>query len=45
MTRPLDVEEHRIAYLDALLARDVGAARAVIEAALGAGLDVSEIYT
>ena len=44
MTRTLDVEEHRRAYLDALLARDVGAARAVIEASLGEGLEVPEIY-
>jgi MerR family transcriptional regulator, light-induced transcriptional regulator len=44
MTRTLDVEEHRRTYLEALLARDVGAARAVIEAALGEGIDVAEIY-
>ena len=44
MTRTLDVEEHRRTYLEALLARDVGVARAVIEAALGEGLEVAEIY-
>ena len=44
MTRTVDVEEHRRAYLEALLARDVGAARAVIEASLHAGLAVPEIY-
>ena len=44
MTRTVDVEEHRRAYLEALLARDVGAARAVIEASLAAGLEVPEIY-
>ena len=44
MTRTVEVEEHRRAYLEALLARDVGAARAVIEAALHAGLEVPDIY-
>ena len=44
MTRTVDVEEHRGAYLEALLARDVGAARAVIEASLAAELEVPEIY-
>ena len=44
MTRTVEVEEHRRAYLEALLARDVGAARAVIEASLHAGVEVADIY-
>ncbi len=44
MTRTVDLEQHRRAYLEALLARDVGDARASVEAALAAGLDVAEIY-
>ena len=44
MTRTVEVEAHRGAYLEALLARDVGAARAVIEASLGAGLEAPDIY-
>jgi methanogenic corrinoid protein MtbC1 len=44
MTRTVEVEEHRQAYQEALLARDVGAARAVIEASLRAGLEVPDIY-
>ena len=44
MTRTLDVDEHRRAYPDALLARDVGAARTAVEAALAEGLEVPEIY-
>jgi MerR family transcriptional regulator, light-induced transcriptional regulator len=44
MTQAVDVEEHRRAYLEALPARDVGAARAAVEAALGAGVAVPEVY-
>jgi len=44
MTRTVEVEEHRRAYVEALFARDVGAARAVIEASLHAGLEVGDIY-
>ena len=44
MTRTVEVDEHRRAYLDALMARDVGAARAVVDAALSGGLAVPEIY-
>jgi methanogenic corrinoid protein MtbC1 len=44
MTRTVDLEQHRRAYLEALMARDVGAARASVEAALGAGVDVPDIY-
>jgi MerR family transcriptional regulator, light-induced transcriptional regulator len=44
MTQTVDVEEHRTAYLEALLARDVGAARAAVEAALRAGVAVPEVY-
>jgi methanogenic corrinoid protein MtbC1 len=41
----LDPDAHRRTYLDALLARDVGAARRAVEAALEAGVPVPEIYT
>ena len=44
MTRTLDVDEHRRAYLEALLARDVGAARSAVDAALAVGMPVAEIY-
>jgi MerR family transcriptional regulator, light-induced transcriptional regulator len=44
MTRTVDVEEHRQAYLKALLARDVGAARLAVDAALGAGMAVPDVY-
>jgi methanogenic corrinoid protein MtbC1 len=44
MTPTVDLEQHRRAYLEALLARDVGAARASVEAALAGGTDVPEIY-
>ena len=44
MTRTVEVEEHRRAYLDALLAHDAVAARAVVDAALGGGMAVPEIY-
>jgi methanogenic corrinoid protein MtbC1 len=44
MTQTVDVEAYRRAYLDALLARDVGAARAAVEAALTLGTPVPEIY-
>jgi methanogenic corrinoid protein MtbC1 len=40
----LDADTYRRAYLEALLARDVGAARRAIEAALEAGVPVPEIY-
>jgi len=40
----LDAGPYRRTYLDALLARDVGAARRVVDAALEAGVPVSEIY-
>lgn len=39
-----DAGRHRAAYLEALLARDVGAARGAIEAALEAGVPVHDIY-
>src|SRR3954463_8950730 len=39
-----DAAAHRRAYLEALLARDVGAARRAIAAALEAGVPVPEIY-
>ena len=44
MTRTLDVDEHRQAYLEALMARDVGAARGAVDAALALGTPVEEIY-
>ena len=44
MTRTVKIEEHRRAYQGALLARDVGAARAVVDAALNEGVPVAEIY-
>ena len=44
MTRTLDVGEHRQAYLEALMARDVGAARSAVDAALALGTPVEEIY-
>ncbi len=44
MTLTVDVEEHRRAYLEALMARDVGAARAVVDGALTVGVPVAEIY-
>lgn len=40
----LDAGPYRRTYLEALLARDVGAARRAIEAALEAGVPVPEIY-
>jgi methanogenic corrinoid protein MtbC1 len=40
----LDADTYRRTYLEALLARDVGAARLAIEAALDAGVPVPEIY-
>jgi methanogenic corrinoid protein MtbC1 len=40
----LDADTYRRTYLEALLARDVGAARRAIEAALEAGVPVPEIY-
>jgi methanogenic corrinoid protein MtbC1 len=40
----LDADTYRRTYLEALLARDVGAARRAIEAALDAGVPVPEIY-
>src|SRR3954454_12080196 len=40
----LDAGPFRQAYLEALLARDVGAARRVVDAALEAGLAVPDIY-
>jgi methanogenic corrinoid protein MtbC1 len=44
MTRMADAAEHRRAYVEALLARDVSGARRVIDLALEAGLPVPEIY-
>jgi methanogenic corrinoid protein MtbC1 len=44
MTRTVEVDEHRREYLGALLARDVGAARGAVEAALGGGMAVPDIY-
>ena len=44
MTTTVEVEEHRQAYLDALMARDVGAARSAIDAAIALGIPVEEIY-
>jgi methanogenic corrinoid protein MtbC1 len=44
MTRTLGVGEHRQAYIDALMARDVGAARSAVDAALALGTPVDEIY-
>jgi methanogenic corrinoid protein MtbC1 len=44
VTRIPAVDEYRAAYLDALLARDVGAARSAVEAALAGGIEVGEIY-
>jgi methanogenic corrinoid protein MtbC1 len=40
----MEVDEHRRAYLEALMARDVGAARRAIDAALSGGLAVPRIY-
>jgi len=40
----VDAGQHRQAYLDALLARDVAAARRAVDAALDAGLTVPDIY-
>ena len=40
----VDVEEHRRAYLEALLARDVGAARLAVEGAIAAGVPVPDVY-
>ena len=40
----MQVDQHRRAYLEALLARDVGAARRAVERALGAGMEVPDIY-
>jgi methanogenic corrinoid protein MtbC1 len=40
----VNVDEHRRAYLEALLARDVGAARLAVEGAIAAGVPVPEIY-
>jgi methanogenic corrinoid protein MtbC1 len=40
----VDAGPHRRAYLEALLARDVGAARRAIDAALEAGVPAAEIY-
>jgi MerR family transcriptional regulator, light-induced transcriptional regulator len=39
-----DAGTYRRTYLDALLARDVGAARSAVEAALEAGVPVADIY-
>jgi methanogenic corrinoid protein MtbC1 len=44
MTRTVDFGEHGRAYLEALLARDVGAARRAVEHALAAGIEAPEIY-
>jgi methanogenic corrinoid protein MtbC1 len=44
VTAPLTADEHRRAYLEALLARDVGAARAAVDAALALGMPAPEIY-
>jgi len=44
MTATTEVEEHRGAYLDALMARDVGAARSAVDAAIALGVPVEEIY-
>ena len=44
MTTTVEVEEHRRAYLNALMARDVGAARSAIDAAIALGTPVEEIY-
>ncbi len=38
------LEEHRRAYLDALLARDVAGARRAVDDALAEGIEVPEIY-
>jgi MerR family transcriptional regulator, light-induced transcriptional regulator len=44
MTRTVEVEEHRRAYLEALMARDVGAARSAVDAAVALGTPIEEIY-
>jgi methanogenic corrinoid protein MtbC1 len=44
MRRTVEVEEHRRAYLEALMARDVGAARAAVDAAVSLGIAVPDIY-
>jgi MerR family transcriptional regulator, light-induced transcriptional regulator len=44
MTRTVEVEEHRRAYLEALMARDVGAARSAVDAAIALGVPVEDIY-
>src|SRR4051812_4003536 len=43
-SRPLRIEDHRDAFLDALLRRDSARARGVIEAALAGGAPVPDVY-
>ncbi len=44
VTATLTADEHRHAYIEALMARDVGAARAAVDAALNSGMPVAQIY-
>jgi MerR family transcriptional regulator, light-induced transcriptional regulator len=44
MTLALELEAYRRAYLEALMARDVGAARSAVDAAIADGVPVEEIY-
>ena len=44
MTATLTPDEHRRAYIEALLARDIGAARAAVDAAINSGMPVDQIY-